>query len=75
MTVLEALHFMAMVIQIVVVIVGGVLALCWFRLIDGHLAISPELVKKAKRYSYILLSVLAIAFIVELLYEINLVCQ
>lgn len=68
----NTIHFAGMGLQIAAAIVGGGLCFSWLRVRDKHVEVSPERVKLAKRFSYILLWVLAAGFILELWYETHL---
>lgn len=59
-------------LQIATTLVGGGLALSWLRVKDGHLEVRTERVKFVKHFSYALLWVLAVGFILELWYEAHL---
>lgn len=66
---MTTIYFLGKGLQIATAIVGGGLSLSWLRVKDGRMEINSERVKLAKRFSYILLWVLAIGFILELYYE------
>jgi len=62
-------HFTALGLQIASTIVGGGLVLKWVRIRNEHLEIDPKRLKLVKRFSVVLLWVLAVGFVLQLWYE------